>query len=196
LSGATFTDERVRRELEALIVRAVDELEAPASRVGVRCELRYAGQSFELTVAEDISVDEQGGSLFVPSGARAVPERSRVPFDSRRLRVSFEDAHEARYGYRDEGAEVELVNIRVSAVGARPALRLDGATRERPAPTSTPIVFDGKLVEAELWRGELPRGTRVRGPALCAMPESTLLVPPGWRGVVDERGTVVLEQVG
>ncbi len=36
-------------------------------------------------------------------------------------------------------------------------------------------------------------GTQVRGPALCAMPESTLLVPPGWSGVVDEHGTVVLE---
>jgi hypothetical protein len=27
------------------------------------------------------------------------------------------------------------------------------------------------------------------------MPESTLLVPPGWSGSVDEHGTVVLERL-
>ncbi len=58
----------------------------------------------------------------------------------------------------------------------------------------TRVVFDGDWVEAELWRGELPAGGRVAGPALCALPESTLLVPPGWSGAVDEHGTIVLER--
>src|ERR1700722_6829456 len=163
LSGAAFTDERVKRELDALIERAVDELEEPASIVGVRYELRYGGQSFELSVEAEIGD----------------------------LRAAFEDAHEARYGYRDEGAEVELVTIRVSALGARPALTLAGATRETPERASTPVVFDGERVEAELWSGELPSGAHIVGPTVCAMPESTLLVPPGWHGTVDERGTVL-----
>jgi N-methylhydantoinase A/oxoprolinase/acetone carboxylase beta subunit len=42
-------------------------------------------------------------------------------------------------------------------------------------------------------RGELPPNTRVSGPAVCALPESTLLVPPGWAGVVDAHGTCRLE---
>jgi N-methylhydantoinase A len=194
LSGATFTDEHMKRELDALIELAIGELDEPASRVGVRYELRYEGQSFELTVAHDISVDEDLGLSFVPSSSGIPPENSHVPLDSRHLRVAFGDAHEARYGYRDEDAEVELVTIRVSALGARPALTLDSAAREPPEPTSTPVVFDGKRVEAELWRGELPCGTRIRGPAVCAMEESSLLVPPGWHGTVDGRGTVVLER--
>jgi hypothetical protein len=33
---------------------------------------------------------------------------------------------------------------------------------------------------------------RVSGPALCALPEATLLVPPGWVGQVDEQGTITL----
>ncbi len=167
LSGTAFTDERVKHELDTLIERAVGELEEPASFVGVRYELRYRGQSFELGVEAEIGD----------------------------LRTAFEDAHEARYGYRDAGAEVELVTIRVSALGARPALTLDGATRETPERASTPVVFDGERVEAELWRGELPSGAHIVGPAVCAMPESTLLVPPGWHGTVDERGTVLLERV-
>jgi N-methylhydantoinase A len=110
------------------------------------------------------------------------------------LREAFEAEHERRYGYRDADAEVELVNVRVSTVGSRPALQLSVATDERPRHESKLVAFAGEWLEADLWRGDLPVGTQVRGPALCAMPESTLLVPPGWSGVVDERGTVVLER--
>ena len=39
---------------------------------------------------------------------------------------------------------------------------------------------------------DLAPGTRVRGPVLCALPEATLLVAPGWSGEVDEFGTVKL----
>jgi N-methylhydantoinase A len=154
-----------------LIDRATGELDPragarePAVRIDTRYELRYTGQSFELSVEAEI--DD--------------------------LRTAFEDAHEQRYGYRDEDAEVELVNVRVSAWGARPPLTLGVAAGEAPARTATRVVFDGERVEAELWRGELPTGTRIEGPALCAMPESTLLVPPGWSGTVDEHGTIDLE---
>jgi N-methylhydantoinase A len=165
LSRAAFTSERVSQELEALIERARGELDESAERIEVLYELRYEGQSFELPVE-----GEMDG-----------------------LREAFEEAHEQRYGYRDEQAEVELVSIRVSALGARPSLGLSGAGAEPAVRSGTQIVFGGEWVEAELWRGELPPGSRVRGPALCAMPESTLLVAPGWTGTVDERGTVALE---
>jgi N-methylhydantoinase A len=173
LAGDTFTKERVAAERRALIERATRELEfragasEPAERIETRYELRYRGQSFELNVEADI--DD--------------------------LRTAFEDAHEQRYGYRDRDTEIELVNIRVSAWGARPPLTLGAAEGEPPARETASVVFDGQPVEAELWRGELSRGISIQGPALCAMPESTLLVPPGWAGRVDEHGTVVLERV-
>jgi N-methylhydantoinase A/oxoprolinase/acetone carboxylase beta subunit len=56
-------------------------------------------------------------------------------------------------------------------------------------------MLDGRELDAECLRGELPRGTRVRGPVICALGESTLLVPPGWEGEVDEFGTVRLHDV-
>jgi N-methylhydantoinase A len=171
LSGEALTSERVAEERRALIERATSELNLqaqasePAERIETRYELRYRGQSFELGVEADID----------------------------RVRSAFEDAHEQRYGYRDEEAEVELVNVRVSAWGARPPLTLGAIEGAKPARGTTRVVFDGRHVEAELWRGELPAGARIQGPALCAMPESTLLVPPGWHGTVDMHGTVVLE---
>lgn len=166
LRGESFTSERVIEARDALIERATNELDGPAVRIDTRYELRYRGQSFELSVQADIAA----------------------------LRAAFEDAHEQRYGYRDVDADIELVNIRVSAWGARPPLALGAAEGKPPARETARVVFDGERVEAELWRGELPAGLRIEGPALCAMPESTLLVPPGWGGSVDEHGTVVLER--
>ncbi len=54
------------------------------------------------------------------------------------------------------------------------------------------IVFDGEPLAASILRGEPTPGTHVTGPALCALPEATLLVAPGWSGEVDEFGTIRL----
>jgi N-methylhydantoinase A len=193
LSGATFTGERVGVALNALIERASRELGGPLARIGVRYELRYVGQSFELTVDEEIDPRDGFRARVVP-GADTPTVAPRESHDPQRLREAFAAAHERRYGYRDTDAEVELVNVRVSAIGQGPALRLSVAGDERPPRESTLVAFDGKWLEAELWRGELSAGVRVSGPALCAMPESTLLVPPGWSGLVDGQGIVVLER--
>jgi N-methylhydantoinase A len=138
-------------------------------RARVRHELRYHGQSFELGVEESESVDANA------------------------LREAFARAHELRYGYRDDSSEVELVNIRVSIWGSQPTLRPLAPAAAAPAPEARPIVFDGDRLTAAVHRGELPPGMILRGPALCALSEATLLVPPGWSGDVDAHGTVHLQ---
>jgi N-methylhydantoinase A len=195
LSRESFTRERLAQELQSLIERTTAELGGPVERIEVRYELRYRGQSFELPVDGVLEPGDgfSGGGIVVP--VRETPGSSAPALlDPVHLIEAFEDAHERRYGYRDERADVELVNVRTSAIGSRPDLRLPGATARAPVRDSTRVVFEGVRVEAELWRGELPCGVHVHGPALCAMPESTLLVPPGWGGWVDEHGTVVLER--
>jgi N-methylhydantoinase A len=163
LAGEELAAERVAHE-RAQLIRRVQHSE----EVRVRYELRYRGQSFELTVREDESVD---------------PEL---------LRERFARAHEERYGYRDERAKVELVTIRVSGLGAAPQPRLVGTGSELPVPETRTVVVGGSEVQAQCLRGELPPGTRVHGPAICALPESTLFVPPGWSGAVDAQGTIRL----
>jgi hypothetical protein len=87
------------------------------------------------------------------------------------------------------------VSIRGSVWGPAPELRPSAAGGAGdPVASSAPIVFDGAPLESAILRGELPPGTRISGPALCALSESTLLVPPGFSGVVDEHGTCHLEE--
>ncbi len=193
LSGASFTGENIAKTLDALVARSSCKLDEPAERIGLRYELRYLGQSFELTVEEEIDPRDWFGGDVVPATDTPGVD-SHTLCDPLRLREAFEAEHEQRYGYRDANAAVELVNVHVSAIGSRPALRLSVAGDEQPTRESKLVVFAGEWLQAELWRGDLPVGMQVRGPALCAMPESTLLVPPGWSGAVDEHGTIVLQR--
>jgi N-methylhydantoinase A len=179
LTEASLSPLRLSRERDALLAEACAALGSRPSRIRVRHELRYRGQSFELPVEEEIGPAAQG------------TRRGRGPEE---LREAFARAHELRYGYSDRSAEVELVNIRVSVWGAAPALR----PRAKPGAGARSderrtVILDGQPLEAAVLRGELAPGSVLRGPTLCALPDATLLVPPGWSGDVDIHGTVHLQ---
>ncbi len=174
LAGETFNAERLAGEREALVARACAELgEAPA-RVAVRYELRYRGQSFELAVVEEEDMEARGSQPPDPDALHKdfMQADDGTPPGPDVLREAFAQAHQQRYGYRDDGIEMELVTIRVSAWGAAPRLRL-AAVEGEPGP-----------------------GTAIEGPTVCSLPGSTLYVPDGWRGAVDDYGTLHLHDEG
>jgi N-methylhydantoinase A len=205
LTASALCDERVNEERDALIGRALAELDGKAAEIGVRYELRYRGQSFELPVREHAPTDPS--SRFSPDPDRGTPTARQV--DAAALREAFAQVHEERYGYRGAYEEIELVTIRVSAWSAAPGSRGTTSqdspparsTAKAPSTATSPtrasiqtrrVIFEGRELDAAWLSGELPSGTQVRGPAVCALPDSTLLVPPGWEGEVDTQGTVRL----
>ncbi len=175
LSGAELSAERLRAVRDAAVEQATAALAGKHTRLRVAYELRYAGQSFELSVEQSRSVD---------------PDQ---------LRESFAAAHQQRYGYRDEDSHVELVNVRVSVWGPAPELRprADGETPGASArPAQTDVFFGGEALPSAVLRGELAPGTRLRGPGVCALADATLIVAPGWSGSVDEHGSCHLRDGG
>src|SRR5215217_5153905 len=153
----------------ALEAQAREDMEAPELRR--RADLRYRGQSFELTV-------EAG--------------------DRDALEERFGEVHERRYGYRMEGEEIELVNARVVATQPveRPELaEPDPEGDERAG--AREANFDGEWEEVPVFRRlGMGEGARVEGPAIVEFPEATCVVRPGWSGAVDGAGTLVLEREG
>ena len=147
--------------------QAGEDLESPELRR--RADLRYRGQSFELTVdADDLD---------------ALEER-------------FAAAHEQRYGYRMEGEEVELINARLVATVAvdRPELS-EQAAGDEPSPEQREANFDGEWSEVHVFdRATLGCASEVSGPAIIEFAEATCVVRPGWAGAIDAAGTLVLER--
>jgi 5-oxoprolinase (ATP-hydrolysing) len=181
LSGADLTAERIAAEVDELVARlkrcrlsppyreekvdSAGDADADAE-LEVIYEMRYAGQAFELPV---------------PGTARPDPAD---------LVARFEQAHEERYGHRDPEGEVVLVHIRLALVapGPRPALAAApaGGLRE----SSRPVRFGGEWVETPILSGEPNAGLEAEGPVVFESPESTFVVPPGWRTEVDDAGTI------
>ena len=134
-----------------------------------RADLRYGGQSFELTVEADSPKD---------------------------LEERFHAVHEGRYGYRMEDEAVELVNLRLVATvpvekpsldEPRPSGKAEAGRREAN--------FDGDWREIPVHdRQGMGEGSEVEGPAIVEFRESTCVVRPGWRGAVDGVGNLVLEK--
>jgi N-methylhydantoinase A len=171
LAGAELSAARIAEEVGVMIEATGADL-GPEAEVRLVYAMRYAGQAFELPV---------------PGPADPDPAQ---------LIEAFERAHEERYGYRDPDGEVVLVDIELAIVlpGPRP--------RPRAAPAgalergSRRVLFDGEWVETPVLRGEPAAGSAAEGPVVFELPESTLVVPPGWSATVDEAGTIVARFLG
>ncbi|HYB69629.1 MAG TPA: hydantoinase/oxoprolinase family protein, partial [Candidatus Bathyarchaeia archaeon] len=144
-------------------------------------DLRYEHQSFELTC---------------PLGAGAL-----TALRLRELVATFHAEHRRLYNYDLPAAPVELVNLRVTAVGALPR------RESRP-----PDAVSGRLAEAltghrrVYFRGAgfistpcyaragLAPGMTWEGPAIIEQADATPLVAPGFRARVDTEGHILLER--
>jgi N-methylhydantoinase A len=177
LSGDALTAEAVAELVRELGEQARSELHESKADLRATYELRYRGQAFELAVEAGLEPDP---------GA---------------LREGFESLHEERYGYRDAEQELELVTLRVSATTRGADISLEQPSGSPPAHESSSggegfersrrhAVLDREEVELEVLRGTPGPGTKIVGPAVAELPESTLLVPPGWAGEVDHTGTI------
>jgi N-methylhydantoinase A len=137
-------------------------------------DLRYVGQSFELT----------------------------LPFqgDDVETRDLFHREHERAYGYSAPAEPVEWVNIRLTVRGSIAKPKLRDWTREgsvRAAQKASRSVFfaecNGSVSCPVYDRYLLPAGTVVEGPAIIEELDSTTVIHPGYKGRVDRFGNVLLE---
>jgi N-methylhydantoinase A len=79
----------------------------------------------------------------------------------------------------------------VTATGAGVDVELAGEDAEPdPERSSREATLDGERIELEVLRGIPSPGTKLDGPAVAELPESTLLIPPGWTSEVDHTGTI------
>ena len=126
--GLVAADER-RDEVRSYVVPLDEAGELPS--VG-EADLRYAGQSFELTV---------------PLG--------------RRLAERFHEAHEERYGYADPERALELVAVRTAEITPAPPIEVTGPELAVPGPRVLELAGATAWVP-EGWAGKTdPHGTLV-----------------------------------
>jgi N-methylhydantoinase A/oxoprolinase/acetone carboxylase beta subunit len=169
--SADIDEAELERQFRPLAERAVAELAnegfaAERAMVERSLDVRYIGQSFEIT----------------------------VPFGSG-YRDEFDRRHATLYGYANPRHPTEVVNVRVKAIGVteKPSLPRAAARAARADPAARrPAWFGGRAIEAGYFRrDELPAGAAGDGPAVLAGAEATVVIPPGFAFRIDEMANVI-----
>ncbi len=150
---------------------------------------------WEITRAADCRYGRQAYELTVPLAAGPVTAAGLA-----RLAGDFHAKHRQTYGHASPDEPVQLVNLRVAAVG-----RLEGLDVARAAAPSAAAPAAASSREAYfketgpvrcdvIPREALALGARHAGPLIIEAMDTTVVVPPGWRASADARGIIILDQ--
>jgi N-methylhydantoinase A len=170
----------ISQAFDTLVARGANKLaaegiDADQHRFALAADLRYVGQTHELTVQLGTSYDEELHATL-----------------SERLRVD----HLAQFGHAPTGIQpVEIVSVRVAAFGqvTRPDF---GAASDAPPPQprhTRQLFHDRTWWPAPVYdRDTLGRGWSTEGPAIIDQLDTTTVVLPGWSVQVDDSGALLL----
>lgn len=141
--------------------------EMPGGRLERLADIRYSGQSYELTV----------------------PWRRRNPF------AAFHREHQRTYGYArpERPAEIVTARVRAKMPVTKPGLKWEpsrgpGSTEMRR------VRLAGSWMRLPVYRREQLSTGGARGPALVLDYGSTTLIQPRWRFALDRSGNLVLRR--
>ena len=136
-------------------------------------DMRYGGQSHELNVPFTWAKTEQ-------------------------IVADFHAAHETRFGYQQGNAEVEVVNLRITAVAPTTPPQIS------PQPRTASPADEACIGEKEVWFNQRPHTTQLysrdqlrpghefKGPAIVFQYDTTTVIPPTWKTAVDPYGNLIL----
>ncbi|HEY6967122.1 MAG TPA: hydantoinase/oxoprolinase family protein [Burkholderiales bacterium] len=153
------------------------------------------GAKLQVHRAVEVRYEGQGHEISVP-----LPAGPLKPAHAKRLRADYERRYERQFGLRIADVPVEFLTWSVNVSTALPKdARLGSSTgNSKPIAKLRRTVFDpvsGKVESLPLHlRKEFAPGARLAGPALVAEPQTTTLVPRGWRCRVTAAGHLLLEK--
>ncbi|MBM3650252.1 MAG: hydantoinase/oxoprolinase family protein [Alphaproteobacteria bacterium] len=138
--------------------------------------------------------EDQGSELTLPWSGRATDQAALD-----QVIAAFHAEHERLYSFRLDEVPVELVTLRVDALGLLPALKL-GEIAER-GPASNAIVggqrisLAGGPAEAPVYdRARLGAGALLEGPAIVKQLDATTLLLPGQTAEVHKFGSLIVRE--
>jgi len=143
---------------------SADGIPAEKQQYQLAVDLRYKGQAFELTVPW--SGDEVDAATLAAT------------------RDAFHAAHKQRFSYANPHDIVELVTVRLTAVGRLERGDVEGedVPSSDVAPRRRHVWIDGATHELPVWkRDALGQGETIDGPAIVEEEYTTVLIGPGWQ---------------
>jgi N-methylhydantoinase A len=147
------------------------------AEVQTQLDIRYVGQEFTLSVSVDAQMLERG--------------------DREAIRKAFDALYEHRYSHSSPDEPVEVVNVRVAAVGKRVPLAFPTIAKSmeaKPARSRTVYLDDpNKPVVCPVYEREsLPAGATFNGPAIVQEHGTTTVMFAGDICTVADTGELII----
>ena len=159
-----------------------EQIEAEHRLLELSLDARYVGQNFEL------SVPIATGSAIVPN---AIPSHAE-------LRERFFAVHEQAYGYFNPDGPIEVINFRLTARGRlyrvdeAQGTTVDGGSAEPIGARAIYFDHEACVSSSVYQRSSLKTGQSITGPAVIEQLDTTTLIYPDDRAVVDRAGNLVI----
>jgi N-methylhydantoinase A len=157
---------------EALAWMSKEGIEPERQELTHSVDVRYHRQGYEIPVDVDLAELERRGTDLLVS--------------------RFNDLHEQFYGFRMEGTQCEVVNVRAVGVGRVPEPQLPEASSSGGSDPSAAVIdehqvyFQGGSLPTKIYdRAKLEAGNRIPGPAIVTEFDSTTVVLQGFHADVD-----------
>ncbi len=168
-----------QKALKELLQEGVEKERATLQR---HLDMRYVGQHHEVTVD-------------IPSGCRI--EKNHIS----EIAEAFHRVHEKLYTYSTPENPLEIMSLRVTAVGAvdkavMAETSMSGSDLQSAFKNTRRAYFPekGGFIEVPVYdRNKLAEGNELEGPAIVEERITTVIVHPGWKLKIDAYGNIVME---
>ena len=178
-AGSEIRVDTLNTGFDELLTRAENEMKPEGFtpnqlKIDRSLDMRYEGQSYELNIP-----------YFTETGAQVLVQK-------------FHAAHDQRFGYARTDAPIEVVNLRLTAIGStdKPPiqpLRLVDADPSEAFTVQNRVVFEGEVLTTDFYRREaLQPGNQIAGPAVITEFSATTVIPPNFAAVVDAYHNLIL----
>jgi N-methylhydantoinase A len=173
----------VQVEKKALVELLQEGVERERAALIRHLDIRYVGQHHEVTVE-------------IPSGCSIETRHLDEIADA------FHKAHERLYTYSTPENPLEVMNLRITAIGSveKTGLKKESSGKaavEEALKGKRPVYFEetGGFTDTPVYdRNLLAEGARIEGPAVVEERITTVIVHPGWNLTVDTYGNIIMKE--
>ncbi|XRP97182.1 hydantoinase/oxoprolinase family protein [Methanocaldococcus sp. 16A] len=160
-----ISEDEIEKIYTKLVDEAVKEVRVENAEIKVikQVDIRYKGQAYEITIPWLGNIDE--------------------------CVEAFHKKHEALYSFSSPDENVEIVNLRVTAIGVmlKPEIKPEKVVEYIPKPEYHREVYfsDGWMNSPIYARNKLKAGAKIEGPAVIEDYDTTIVIPPNYTAFVD-----------
>ncbi len=155
---------------------SADAVALQAVEIRRQVDMRYVGQSYELTIEMDAQAPDPIAAAI----------------------ASFHARHESIYGHSNRVGPVELVNLRTVHLH-RPDQREAPPPKPSSATAAAPVArrrayFEGSFLDTPIYdRKQLNVGQEIAGPAIVEQADTTLVIHPGHRAQLRTDRSILID---